>query len=53
MPDLQCIGRNGPGPQSFSRGQHQQQKPVGCCLTHQHFNGTAGDSQQFKQRQQP
>lgn len=45
MPDLQRIGRNGPGPQSFTRGQHQQQKPVGSCLTFKHLYCTDGKSQ--------
>ena len=43
MPDLQRIRRNGPGPQSFTRGQHQQQKPVGSCLTFQQLNRTVGE----------
>ena len=42
MPDFQRIGRNGPGPQSFTRRQHQQQKPDGSCLTFQQLNGTDG-----------
>ena len=55
MPDLQRIGRNGPGPQSFTRGQHQQQKPVGCCLTFQSpVNGTNGEPQlQLKFKHEP
>lgn len=32
MPDLQRIGRHGPGPQSFTRRQQRQQKPIGSCL---------------------
>ena len=57
MPDLQRIGRNGPGPQSFTRRQQRQQKPVGSCLTFGQSNRTDGEPQlqqlqlepQFKQ----
>ena len=57
MPDLQRIGRNGPGPQSFTGRQHHQQKPVGSCLTFKQLNrpdgfplgNSAGKSQQLKQ----
>ena len=49
MPDLQRIRRYGPGPQSFTRGQHQQQKPVGSCLTFQLFIGSNREPEfQFK-----
>ena len=43
MPDLQRIGRHGPGPQSFTRRQHQQQKPIGSCLTFQQLKRTDGE----------
>ena len=45
MPDLQRIGRNGPGPQSFTRRQHHQQKPVGSCLSFGQSIGTDGEPQ--------
>ncbi len=49
MPDHRRIRRFGPGPQSFTRGQHQQQKPVGSCLTFQQpLNGTADEPQQLQ-----
>jgi len=50
MPDLQRIRRLGPEPQSFTRRQHQQQKPVGSCLTFQQLNRSDGKSQ-FQQLQ--
>ena len=53
MPDLQRIGRNGPGPQSFTRRQHHQQKPVGSCLSFGQSIGTDGNPQQFKFQRQP
>ena len=46
MPDLQRIRRLGPGPRSFTRRQHQQQKPVGSCLTFkQQLNGSDSEPQ--------
>ena len=42
MHDLQCIRRLGPGPQSFTRRQHHQQKPDGSCLTFKQHNRTGG-----------
>ena len=42
MHDLQCIRRLGPGPQSFTRRQHHQQKPVGSCLTFKQLNRCDG-----------
>ena len=52
MPDLRRIRRYGPGPWSFSRRQHQQQKPIGSCLTFQwQFKGTDGDPQQQLQHE--
>ena len=51
MPDLQRIGRNGPGPQSFTMGQHQQQKPVGSCLTFKQLNCSNGKPQ-YREPQQ-
>ncbi len=53
MPDLQRIRRLGPGPQSFTRRQHQQQKPVGSCLTFQPINGTDGEPQHFELKHEP
>ena len=52
MPDLRGIRRNGPGPQSFTRGQHQQQKPIGSCLTFKQYRCTSSEPQQYF-RQQP
>ena len=43
MPDLQRIGRHGPGPQSFTRRQQRQQKPIGSCLTFQQLKRTDGE----------
>jgi len=45
MHNLQCIRRLGTGPQSFTRRQHQQQKPVGSCLTFQQLYRTDGEPQ--------
>ena len=49
MPDLQRIRRLGPGPQSFTRRQHHQQKPVGSCLTFQLSIGTDREPQYQQQ----
>ena len=51
MPDLWCIRRFGPGPQSFTRRQHHQQKPVGGCLTYKQYPCTGGEPlQQYIQQ---
>ncbi len=52
MPDYRRIRRLGPGPQSFSGRQLQQQKPFGSCLTFLKFSSPAGESQQLKQQPQ-
>lgn len=45
MHDYWSIRRLGPGPRTFSRRQHQQQKPIGGCLTFKQRNGTDGFAQ--------
>jgi hypothetical protein len=44
MPDYRRIRRLGPGPQSFSGRQHQQQKPDGSCLTFKQHRGSGGNT---------
>lgn len=53
MPDHRRIRRLGPGPQSFTRRQHQQQKPIGSCLTQQQLYGTDRESQQLEAQCEP
>ena len=51
MPNYRRIRRLGPEPQSFTRGQLQQQKPVGSCLTFQQQFGSNREPQRESQCQ--